>query len=219
MTLYAIKLASLVVLIISLVCSLTVLLMIIRNRNRKPTNQSKSMYRSLICILCVVYALSGLLFSISVYFSHKAIKYGAFGNFEEVETISSVLKNTDKGFIESDNIPEDLHGSIIIYFKYGCPDCSGIHDALLQAVASHPDNKIYFVSSRSEFGKELLKTYGVDAVPSGIYIPKNSTDLYHIEVLYNLDHKPGEPVIFMSENFETLINMQNADNAVTEGES
>ena len=202
MTLFAIAVTGIIIIAVSLIATLIVVVLL-----RKP--ESARIRRNIIYGICPLYIIGVLLFSISTYFSSKAIKYGAFGDFRKVETISSVMEHTDKGYIESDNIPEDLRGSIVIYFKYGCPDCAGIHDELVELLQKYPDNRIYFVSTRSETGKKILEQYHIDVVPSAIYVPYNG--YHHIEILYNYKKQPEDPVIFISENFETLITMQNED--------
>lgn len=67
-----------------------------------------------------------------------------------------------------DTIPDDLDGSIIIYYRFGCTDCEAIYTDLSKSISGK--NNIYWVSTESKQGKELIKTYPVNSVPSGIYI-------------------------------------------------
>lgn len=66
-----------------------------------------------------------------------------------------------------DELPENLEGAIVIFYKFDCPDCHAIYNDLKDAVSGH-DN-IYWVSSRSEQGKALLANYPIPEVPYGVY--------------------------------------------------
>lgn len=69
--------------------------------------------------------------------------------------------------IES-TLPENIDGSIIIYYRFGCSDCETVYNELSNAVKDKEN--IYWISTESEQGKKLLETYPVDSVPTGIYI-------------------------------------------------
>lgn len=76
-----------------------------------------------------------------------------------------------------DQVPEDLRGKIIIFYKYNCPDCEGIYKYLVQ----YTDNEenIYFSASNSEQGKKLRETYPITDVPCGIYIHRDGSFTNH----------------------------------------
>lgn len=137
------------------------------------------------------------LFGYSLIFS-QARKYGAYGDFYKKNTLSEIQYNIAHGFVDqSDEVPEDPKGCVIIFFRWGCPDCTNIHDALLEKMKEYDLYKTYFVSSRSDRGQELIEQYPIEAVPSGIYIyyDMNSGVPYQYKVLndgtaldeYNLD--------------------------------
>ena len=73
------------------------------------------------------------------------------------------------GFAE-DRLPEDTKGVIIIFVKYGCPDCLGI-ESTIRDFASH-DN-VYIIHSTSAVGQELIARYNITDVPSAVYIRIN----------------------------------------------
>lgn len=98
-----------------------------------------------------------------------AAKHGAYGYVQLSQTLKEIKSCTDNGFTESDNIPEDHDNMIIIFFKYGCPDCEAIHDELMEYINTH-DIDIHFVSTRSEMGQNLLKEYPVYEIPAAVYV-------------------------------------------------
>ena len=101
----------------------------------------------------------------------KAEKYGAYGDFYKKNSLAEIQYNITNGFIDqSDEVPDDPKGCVIIFFKWGCTDCLNIHDALVERLTEYDLFKTYFVSSRSDKGQELLAEYPMDSVPSGIYI-------------------------------------------------
>jgi hypothetical protein len=66
-----------------------------------------------------------------------------------------------------DELPENLTGYIVIYYRFDCPDCHAVYDELSEQVKDN--DKVCWISSRSTQGKALLASYPVDEVPSGIY--------------------------------------------------
>lgn len=102
---------------------------------------------------------------------NKAVQYGAYGNFEKQNTIPEIAANIRFGFQDqSEEIPEDPKGSVILFYRWGCTDCVAVHDALLAKLEEYDLYKTYFVSSQSRRGKELLEQFPMESVPSGIYI-------------------------------------------------
>jgi len=146
----------------------------------------------------VAFALALIcLFIYGIIFS-QAKKYGAYGDFYKKNTLSEIKYNIDHGFIDqSAEVPVDPKGCVIIFFRWGCPDCANVHDALLEKLKEYDLFKTYFVSSRSDRGQQLIAQYPIEEVPSGIYIyyDMNSGVEYQYKVLndgteldeYNLD--------------------------------
>lgn len=88
----------------------------------------------------------------------KAITTGRYTPYED-EIPEKVLRNKEY---------------LIVYYKFGCPDCKVIYKEMKQLQEEH--GNIYFVSTRSEQGKKLLKQYPVEEVPFGVYVfEDNST--------------------------------------------
>ena len=127
----------------------------------------------IICALMIL-ASMGLIFYSSV-INKMALANGAYDNIQYSQTIGEIKEDVKYGFEESDDLPDDLTGCIVIFFRYGCPDCKGIHDDLMKRVEEHKDNKIYFVSTRSSTGSKLLHPDGdmdkylVNDVPAIVY--------------------------------------------------
>ena len=106
----------------------------------------------------------------SIIFS-RAKAYGAYGDFYRKNSLTEIQNNIQNGFLDqSKEVPDDPKGCVIIFFKWGCEDCTNIHDELLSKLNEYELFKTYFVSSKSERGQELLASYPMDSVPSGIYI-------------------------------------------------
>lgn len=140
-----------------------------------------------LCAICIY----------SVIFSN-ARKHGAYGDFFKKETLADIKYHIEKGFIDqSDEVPDDPKGCVIIFFRWGCDDCINVHDAMLEKLKEYDLFKTYFVSSRSDRGQELINQYPIESVPTGIYIyyDMNSGVPYQRKVLndgtelheYNLD--------------------------------
>ena len=76
-----------------------------------------------------------------------------------------------------DVLPSKLDGCIIVYYKFGCPDCEAIYNEVKETVDN--DKKIYWVSSRSKKGKQLIKEHKITEVPTGVYV--SSTGKYYVQ--------------------------------------
>lgn len=155
--------------------------------------------------------LSLIAMMVFMYYTTEARKYGAFDEFYKTESINIITNNIEHGFVDqSESLPENLQGCIIIYFKYGCSDCGRIHDDLLEYVETNNVQNIYFVSTRSEKGKQLLETYPVMSVPTGVYVLHEPIQGVNqiTEVLYDINAPDDAEDIFLPENLENLINCQ-----------
>lgn len=186
---------------------------IIMNKPSKLKQWEKALFIFKIITLLLL-AITLLMLSIFMYYDTTARKYGAYDDFAKKESINIIKQNINKGFIDqSDILPDDLKGCIIIYFKYGCSDCEKIHDDILDYINEKNVTDIYFVSTRSKKGIELLQQYSVETVPSGIYIMKNptsSTERY-TEILYNMNAPASQVNTFVSKNFDKLLDYQNRE--------
>lgn len=171
------------------------------------TEKDENCIRGIEIILLII-GLIIMLYAESLAASAKS--KGAYGGYRQTETIASVMKAQQYGFDdESDLLPEDLSGSIIIYFKYGCGDCYDIHDELTDTLKNR-NNHIYFISTKSETGETLLKKYPVAEVPSAIYITKENSEqnAYAQVLLYEPSNENTEHSVFIKNNLEQLIEMQ-----------
>lgn len=159
----------------------------------------------------ILFAISIILLSVFIYYDTTARKYGAYDDYYKVESINDIKHNISLGFIDqSEELPEDLSGCIIIYVKYGCIDCDEIHDGITSYLNEKETNNIYFVSTRSEKGQKLLEQYPVTAVPTGIYIlnePIGDTTMYY-EVLYDIYAAESETDTFLPESMDQLLAYQ-----------
>lgn len=126
----------------------------------------------------------------------KAEKHGAYG---DPMTFADTLRAINHSPVE-DELPEDLRGKIILYFRFGCPDCEAVFEELSRRAEPYGDD-VYWISTRSEQGIELRKTYPCDHVPSAVYIStKSLSDAWYTR----LDKTIGETVQLDTEAWETL---------------
>lgn len=120
-----------------------------------------------------------LIFASSVSIVLAIIAFGAaltvkagisHGVYSPNTSLIEILEKLPKTFKES-KLPEDnseLSDKIIIYFRFGCHDCESIYQDLTLAMKDTPD--VYYISTRSEQGKQLMEKYPVDETPSLVYI-------------------------------------------------
>lgn len=143
----------------------------------------------LTAIVCAVICTCISIHSFAVYYT--AQNHGLKDTNIPVYT----MEESNKKSPVEDTLPDTIENSIIIYYKYGCTDCEAIYNDLSKAIKNN-DN-IYFVSTESEQGKNLLKTYPVNSVPTGIYIyeQNNQTSKTYIQ-------KP----LYITDNSKTILN-------------
>lgn len=123
------------------------------------------------------------------------------------------LKLSDLGHMvamrqaESKNVPEDLSGCVLVYFRPGCPDCEAVWPDLKATLAESGLERVYFVNTRSARGKALLEKYPVQEVPSGAYVARrgNNTPSFH-ELLYK--YAADGEVVFREEGIDALYSYQ-----------
>lgn len=127
--------------------------------------------------------------------------HGMYQNNMSWKNMVTAIENTPVEDTLPDN-PEDLQNSIILYYRFGCSDCEATfkeEQAYFQGL-----DDVYWISTRSEQGKELLKQYPVQHVPAGVYITDTNAGI--TRTLY-LD--TDKNVEFHSENAQELITLHN----------
>ena len=92
-------------------------------------------------------------------------------------TASSLWRGINGSPIESE-LPENLSKAIVIYYRFGCPDCEATYPTLSKTLSAYTD--VYWVSSRSDQGVALKEKYPIEVVPTGIYIKDDGTYLTYI---------------------------------------
>lgn len=133
-----------------------------------------------------------------------AVKHGAYTRDMTIATMYDGISHSPV----EDTLPTELTpGTIIIYYRFDCPDCRAIYDDLM-AASANVDN-IYFISSRSPQGQALLEQYPVSEVPSGIYLRAytyNGALEYTKKVLYYQDLNGN--IVFNQSDFNRLVELQ-----------
>ena len=169
-------------------------------------------------VICaaLILASMGLIFYSSI-LNKIALANGAYNNIQNSQTIGEIKEDVKYGFEESEDLPSDLTGCVVIFFKYDCPDCKAIHDDLMKAMESHKDNKIYFVSTRSNKGRQLLhpdgneEKYLVNDVPAIVYYQTYGSDDQKVKksILYTFDDEKN--AILDTQVFDTIMRYQNGE--------
>lgn len=172
---------------------------------RLETAASVLSYLTLTLLAAALCALT-----IFCWFRHVAQQHGAYGDVLKTETIATVRDRSKHMFIDhSDNLPEDLSGSILIFFKYTCDDCYDTHGQIMDTLAQEQAENVYFVSSASEKGTELVSQLNVKAVPWGVLVGENNTPVIS-DILYDeFETEPDNK--FIKENLMKLIQAQRGE--------
>jgi len=161
-------------------------------------------------VLRISFALTGIILLISAISVitldigyNTAVKHGAFTRDMTIRFMYDGIKTTH---IES-KLPENLSGTIIIYYRFDCPGCRAIYKE--ESIAAEGVKNIYFISAKGEQGIALMKDYPVETLPSGIYI-RNYT--YNGALSYTKKSLCEKDIngqyLFIPENFQRLIALQ-----------
>lgn len=134
----------------------------------------------------------------------SAVYHGAdtesLNKFGIIRTIQAIIKSPISD--HSNEIAKK--GNIIIYYRFGCKDCENIYSELKKCTDA--TQNIYFIATRQRTGKELLKQYPVDKVPTGIIIQENTYTAYILyENIYIDDIMHTQ---FNYKGFERLLELQ-----------
>lgn len=157
-----------IILYVALIAGVAIIIAVIialklRQKRDKPV-KSKIIPR----IICGVSALITIMSSLALIYGYSryniAVKHGLTTKNITFEEMQTGIQNSP----EEDDLPDDLNGALIIYYKFGCSDCEAVYNDLSSAVANNKN--VYWVSTQSEQGKNLLEKYPVNEVPSGVYV-------------------------------------------------
>lgn len=154
---------------------------------------------TIICILILIYM--SILVAVS---SSHGLKSLAESKGETLWDMPAAALSFN-GFSE-DTLPEDTRGAIIIFVKYGCPDCDGIASTIRDF--ANNDN-VYIIHSTSAVGQELIARYNITDVPSAVYVRINDYNgglEYTQKSLYTTDELGN--IIPNLENIQRLLELQ-----------
>lgn len=70
-----------------------------------------------------------------------------------------------------DKAPMNKKGILLLFYRFGCSDCEKIFTEL--QTKTQYTNNIYWISTRSSYGKTLKTKYSITEVPTGVYIQKS----------------------------------------------
>lgn len=138
----------------------------------------KLTYITPLCFLTAIIMFLSIVTMGSIWTTYTtAQKHGYYKGLEG--NAAQIWKHIHKSPIE-DQVPEDLHGKLIVYYRFGCPDCSAVYPELTERLKELTD--VYWISTRSAQGKELIAKYPVDEVPSVLYVKYDGT--YSTAIIY-----------------------------------
>lgn len=155
---------------IHLIIILTILVIISTIAFCFTLNKPKSNKK--ISILQIVFLLIFIISAgIDLWFVSATKAHGLYTYNENLTNIWSYMKKTPK----ESSLPKNLNNTVIIYYRFDCPDCHAVYDRLIEDT-KNANSPVYFISTRSNQGKELRKSYPTMSVPSVLYIKEPITD-------------------------------------------
>lgn len=155
-----------------------------------------------------VWCLTVLSICATLFIGFNIQKAYRHGMYEIKISFSDMLKHIEKS-PEEDRLPKNLSKCIIIYYKFGCSDCEHVYKDLKASLGDKQN--VYWVSTRSKQGMDLLNHYPVKVVPSGVYVYSDSTTTapqYVKKVLYM--HDKNETILHQT-NLNRLLELQSEE--------
>ena len=134
-----------------------------------------------------------------------AKKCGAYQPLNEI-TVQKVITSTQLS-PEEDTVPDETKrdGSVLLYYKFGCPDCEAVYEALKEKTKDNEN--IYWISTRSKNGKTWKEIHDIQEVPSGVYLKSDGT--FTTLLLYTKDSDGN--TILDEHNLNILLTLQQKD--------
>lgn len=101
---------------------------------------------------------------------------------------------------------DEQKGSIVVFTKFGCPDCAAIRPDLLNMISNK--KHIYIVSSQSDYGKKYAKECDFRTVPTAVYFYRHTQPNGAKYAQYPLDLHKNYKVTLDKEAFKQLLALQ-----------
>ena len=99
---------------------------------------------------------------------------------------------------KEDKLPDDLKGTLIVIYRFGCQDCETTYDELSEQLQGISNT--YWIASRSDQGQDFLKEYPLDSVPSAVYIKQDGSYLS-----YQLYETSTDGAVLHQQNLEDML--------------
>lgn len=166
--------------------------------------------------------VAALIIACLFYSSFLALKataaaYGAYGDtYGKTETFQHIIYQIKYGHRDqSDRLPSNIDGKILIMYRYGCPDCNDTHDQMMMTLRKSgiDMNDVWFISSKSEKGEFLMKFYELEYVPSAIYQNIDDPENHTARVIYDIDEWKDPEAKYLEEELLAVIKAYKTDHA------
>ena len=144
-------------------------------------------------ILCLAFTL------ITVTTAYSRGYFGQDASLAQLKDASELAPND-----QSATLPNEITSSIVVIYKFGCPDCEAIYNDLYQDV-DNIDIPTYYVSSRSDRGHTLCVAYDINDVPTALAYNEDGSVLQ--KKLYYVDDE--ENSIYDADAFARLVEWVN----------
>lgn len=170
--------------------------------------------RSIVMLLLSVFMIIGVIFlSGTIILKNKALKHGAYTDekydymkSDDVFMIKSRINHTPIDQSKELASIEDQKGFIIYMYRWSCGDCEQVYDKVKRIVKDNNVENFYFVSSRSELGKTIVKTFNITEVPSMVYIRQSGG--YTIKYITEQNGDQDHTVTLREDEVMRLIELQ-----------
>lgn len=134
-------------------------------------------------------------------------KGATWQNFETMSS-SEIVKHSEKSPVV-ETINKANPGDIIILTRYGCKDCQEVIPDVNLYIREHGVQNVHFISSQSDYGKQLVEKLSITQVPCAVYVrhaPASEKVTMNKMTLYSTVHDGG--TAFNENGFTHLVQLQ-----------
>lgn len=157
------------------------------------------------CRICIF--LSAIILILQVATTASAFHRGLPSDIWYKLTMSDIRQGQATSF--DLNVPPteaEQKGAIVVFTKFGCPDCAAIRPDLLNMIRNK--KHIYIVSSQSDYGKKYAKECDFHTVPTAVYFYRKTQPNGTKYAQYPLDLHKDNKVTLDKEAFKQLLALQ-----------
>lgn len=117
--------------------------------------------------------------------------------------IAEVVSHVQSAPDSADSIEK---GDLVVFYKFGCPDCDAIY-AAADKLAAESGVTLKWVSTDTDLGREFAEAHSIDWTPTGVYVLNEKIGETEI-IQTRIDKTEGDQTVLDVDALSNLIEYQ-----------